>query len=56
MKVRSRTEVQMPGMGPIVLFDKSALQILTNDEAVWFDALHLPSMTPLFFVETFGRS
>ena len=42
----------MPGSGPIVLFDKSALQILTIDEAVWFDTFYFPSMTPLFFVET----
>jgi hypothetical protein len=42
----------MPGAGPIVLFDKSALQILTIDEAVWFDTFYFPSMTPLFFVET----
>jgi len=42
----------MPGTGPIVLFDKSALQILTVDEAVWFDIFYFPSVTPLFFVET----
>ena len=42
----------MPGSGPIVLFDKSSLQILTTDEAVWFDTFYFPSMTPLFFVET----
>jgi hypothetical protein len=42
----------MPGTGPIVLFDKSALQSLTVDEAVWFDTFYFPSMTPLFFVET----
>jgi len=42
----------MPGLGPIVLFDKSILQTLTTDESVWFDAFYLPSMTPLFFVET----
>jgi hypothetical protein len=42
----------MPGMGPIVLFDKSARQILTNDEAVWLDTFYFPSITPLFFVET----
>jgi hypothetical protein len=42
----------MPGAGPIILFDKSALQTLTTDEAVWFDTFYMPSMTPLFFVET----
>jgi hypothetical protein len=42
----------MPGAGPIVLFDKSSLQIQTTDEAVWFDTFYFPSITPLFFVET----
>ncbi|SRR6266851_5907058 len=42
----------MPGSGPILLFDKSSLQILTTDEAVWFDTFYFPSITPLFFVET----
>ena len=42
----------MPGTGPITLFDKSTLQSLTIDEAVWFDTFYFPSMTPLFFVET----
>lgn len=39
-------------MGPITLFDKSALQSLSVDEGVWFDALYSPIITPLFFVET----
>jgi hypothetical protein len=39
-------------MGPIALFDKSSLQILTTDEAIWFDTFYFPSITPLFFVET----
>src|SRR5260370_614572 len=42
----------MSGTGPITLFDKSTLQSLTVDEAVWFDTFYFPSMTPLFFVET----
>ncbi len=42
----------MSGAGPIILFDKSTLQSLTVDEAVWFDTFYFPSITPLFFVET----
>lgn len=39
-------------MGPIALFDKSFLQSLGLDEAVWFDHFFLPVVSPLFFVET----
>lgn len=42
----------MPGAGPILLFDKSVLQSLTTDEAVWLDTFYFPCMTPLFFTET----
>jgi len=35
-----------------LLFDKSALQGLSLDESVWFDAFFYPNITPLFFVET----
>ncbi len=38
--------------GPITLFDKSALQSLSLDEAVWFDNFYATVITPLFFVET----
>jgi hypothetical protein len=39
-------------MGPIIIFDKSTLQSLSVDEAVWLDAHYLANITPLFFVET----
>jgi len=39
-------------MGPITSFDKSALQALSMDEAVWFDTFYLANITPLFCVET----
>lgn len=39
-------------VGPILIFDKSTLQSLTVDESVWLDAFYLPSITPLFFIET----
>ena len=39
-------------MGPITLFDKSFLQSLSLDEAVWFDAFFIPVICPIFYVET----
>ncbi|HJM04707.1 MAG TPA: hypothetical protein QF549_03720 [Candidatus Saccharimonadaceae bacterium] len=39
-------------MGPITIFDKSALQSFSMDESVWFDAFTLGNVTPLFYVET----
>ena len=39
-------------MGPVTLFDKSALQLLNPDQAVWFDQFYSAVITPLFFVET----
>jgi len=38
--------------GPILIFDKSALQSLTVDESVWLDHLFLTNITPVFYVET----
>jgi len=40
------------GMGPIILFDKSALQALSIDESVWFDQFFVSVICPIFFVET----
>jgi hypothetical protein len=40
------------GLGPITIFDKSALQALSMDESVWFDAFFLANVVPLFYVET----
>lgn len=39
-------------MGPITIFDKSALQALSIDETVWLEAYFLSNVTPLFYVET----
>lgn len=39
-------------MGPTVIFDKSALQNLNQDEAMWLDNFYLVNITPLFFIET----
>lgn len=39
-------------MGPILIFDKSALQSLSIDESVWLDNFFLTNITPLFYVET----
>ena len=38
--------------GPVLIFDKSALQMLSLDEAVWLDNFYQSNITPLFFVET----
>lgn len=39
-------------MGPIIIFDKSFLESLNPDEAMWLDNFFLSNITPLFFVET----
>ncbi|HKR81450.1 MAG TPA: hypothetical protein VJR27_00420 [Candidatus Saccharimonadales bacterium] len=39
-------------MGPVTIFDKSALQSFSMDESVWFDAFTMGNITPLFYVET----
>jgi hypothetical protein len=39
-------------MGPIALFDKSFLEALNPDEAVWFDHFFLANVCPMFYVET----
>jgi hypothetical protein len=39
-------------MGPITVFDKSAIQSLSIDESVWFDQFLTGNITPLFYVET----
>ena len=39
-------------LGPILIFDKSTLQSLNPDEAVWLDNFFLTNITPLFFIET----
>lgn len=38
--------------GPILIFDKSLLQALNVDEAVWLDNFFLSNITPLFYIET----
>lgn len=39
-------------MGPVLIFDKSTLQGLSPNEAVWLDNFYLANITPIFFVET----
>src|SRR5438128_4404027 len=41
-------------MGPITLFDKSFLQALSAEEALWFDHFSLPVVCPIFYIETLG--
>jgi hypothetical protein len=38
--------------GPVLIFDKSFLQSLGADEAVWLDNFFLTNVTPLFVTET----
>ncbi len=38
--------------GPILIFDKSALQALSLDESNWLDNFFMTVITPLFFAET----
>jgi hypothetical protein len=39
-------------LGPIIQFDKSALQSFNPDEALWCDNFYTTVITPIFFVET----
>jgi hypothetical protein len=38
-------------MGPSLIFDKSSLESLSRDEAVWLDCFYSSVITPVFFVE-----
>ena len=38
--------------GPILIFDKSALQALSVDETNWLDNFFLTNITPIFYAET----
>jgi hypothetical protein len=42
----------MSALGPTIIFDKSLLQSLSEDEAVWLDAFYHSIITPLFYIET----
>ncbi len=39
-------------MGPNIIFDKSVLEGLNPDEAMWLDQFFNSNITPLFFIET----
>ncbi|MFA7300794.1 MAG: hypothetical protein WC069_00585 [Candidatus Shapirobacteria bacterium] len=39
-------------MGPIIIFDKSALQSISLDESVFLQNFFLTNMTPIFLIET----
>jgi len=38
--------------GPILIFDKSALQCLNPDQAHWMDNFFMSNITPFFYIET----
>jgi hypothetical protein len=46
------TPTTKTAMGPIALFDKSFLEGLNPDEAVWFDHFFLANVCPMFYAET----
>ena len=39
-------------MGPTIIFDKSVLESLNPDEAVWLDQFFITNIIPIFFAET----
>lgn len=39
-------------MGPVVIFDKSTLQSLSFDEAIWLENFFYSNITPMLFIET----
>jgi hypothetical protein len=39
-------------LGPVTIYDKSALESLSADESVWFGNFYRATVTPIFFVET----
>ncbi|MPZ21746.1 MAG: hypothetical protein GEV06_28240 [Luteitalea sp.] len=39
-------------MGPVVIFDKSTLQSLSLDEAIWLENFFYSNITPMLFIET----
>jgi hypothetical protein len=43
-------------MGPIVLFDKSFVEMLNVDEAALFDFLYLTNICPMFLTEVVAQS
>ena len=40
--------------GPSIIFDKSALESLNPDEAMWLDQFFISNITPVFFLEVLG--
>lgn len=41
-------------LGPIIIFDKSTLQCLSDDEAVLLDNFYMSNITPVFIAECLG--
>jgi len=48
----SKGDTRPMAQGPILIFDKSTLESLNADEAVWLDNFFSTNITPLFFIET----
>ena len=39
-------------MGPMLIFDKSLIDMISVDESVWLEQFFLINITPIFFIET----
>jgi len=39
-------------MGPVLIYDKSFLESLNPNEAIWLDQFFITNLTPLFYIET----
>jgi hypothetical protein len=39
-------------MGPILIFDKSAIEALNPDQAVWLEHFFITNIIPIFYIET----
>ena len=51
-KVSRRRLLFSMASGPVLIFDKSTLQSLNADEAMWLDNFFSTNITPPFFIET----
>lgn len=48
------TQIGNEAMGPITLFDKSFIQMLTLDEACLFDNFFMTNLAPIYLIEVLG--
>jgi hypothetical protein len=46
----------IPSVGPVILFDKSFLEMLSVDEAAIFDFMFQSNICPIFYIETLAAA